>query len=58
MEAAHMEEPTKDDTLRYVADMADQLAVMCKEHDPPTEGHLRKASAAARAAIEDTSQAA
>jgi hypothetical protein len=58
MEAAHMKEPTKDEVLRYVADMADQLAAMCKEHDAPTEAHLRKASAAARDAVEDASRAA
>jgi hypothetical protein len=53
-----MEEPTREDILRYVADMADQLAAMSNEHDAPTEAHLLRASAAARDAVEDTSRAA
>lgn len=47
-EAAHMQEPMKQQKLDYVADMAEQLATLCKDDHPPTAALLRAAAKSAR----------
>ena len=36
-----MKKPSKEEVMAYVADMAKQLAVMCKEHDHTVYEMLR-----------------
>lgn len=47
-EGASMKEPTKEDVLSYVADVAEQLAAMSTPHDGVVAAILRVAAKAAR----------
>jgi len=36
-----MQEPSKQEVMEYVADMAEQLAAICRAHDPHLAAVLR-----------------
>lgn len=46
-----MQEPTKEEVIDYVADMAEQLAVLSEEHIPPVAVMLRNAAKLAEGAM-------
>lgn len=48
-----MEEPTDEEVIDYVADMADQLAAMCGTHYHVVAVLLRGAAKAARDRVDD-----
>lgn len=44
-----MQEPTETQKIEYIADMADQLAALCRDNYPLTATMLRAAARTARA---------